>query len=169
MSIKPPRAAVVDPRVVEALDALRPSQRATLRSPDDPRVNPPLASGGGELKALRARAAVEAERQRARDVAAARNAPDPGRVLVALPRVDGTELRVSLHTYEGRPFVRVAPWSRGPGGDSWPVRGKGSALKVRELAAVAAALLDALDVANDESSRAPSHAPSHGQGTSRRT
>lgn len=169
MSIKPPRAAVVDPRVVEALDALRPSQRATIRSPDDPRVNPSLARGGGGVEALRARAVSEAERQRARDVEAASRAPDPGRVLVALPRPDGTELRVSLHTYEGRPFVRVAPWSRGTAGDSWPVKGKGSTLKTRELAAVACALLDALDVANDESFRAPSHAPSHGQGTSRRT
>ena len=72
-----------------------------------------------------------------------------GNVLVALARPDGTELRVSLHRYEGRPFVRVAPWSRGAAGEAWPVKGKGATLKTRELAAVARALLDALDAAND--------------------
>jgi hypothetical protein len=90
-----------------------------------------------------------ATRQRERDLEAAKRAPDPGNVLVALARPDGTELRVSLDRYEGRPFVRVAPWSRGAAGEAWPVKGKGATLKTRELAAVARALLDALDAAND--------------------
>jgi len=33
--------------------------------------------------------------------------------------------------------------------EAWPVKGKGATLKTRELAAVARALLDALDAAND--------------------
>ena len=45
--------------------------------------------------------------------------------------------------------MRVAPWSRGAAGDAWPMKGKGATLKTRELAAVARALLDALDAAND--------------------
>lgn len=72
--------------------------------------------------------------------------PDAGKILARVARTDGTELRVSLHRYEGRPFVRVGPWqSSAP--DAWPVKGKGTTVKVRELAAVAAALLDALDAA----------------------
>ena len=158
MSIKPPRPASVAPRVAAALDAITPPHRSTLRRPDDPRVNPPrfapprvapLASGGEGGAALRARAESATERQRERDLEAAKRAPDPGHVLATLPRPDGTELRVSLHRYEGRPFVRVAPWSRGAAGDAWPVKGKGATLKTRELAAVARALLDALDAAND--------------------
>ena len=40
--------------------------------------------------------------------------------------------------------MRVAPWqSSAP--DAWPVKGKGSTVRVRELAGVAAALLDAMD------------------------
>jgi hypothetical protein len=63
--------------------------------------------------------------------------------------------REAAHTEEiarlefALPFVRVAPWSRGAAGEAWPVKGKGATLKTRELAAVARALLDALDAAND--------------------
>ena len=156
MSIKPPRVATIDPRVAAALDAITPPHRSTLRRPDDPRVNPPARFAppaapfdGARREALRARAEAAATRQRERDLEAAKRAPDPGNVLVALARPDGTELRVSLHRYEGRPFVRVAPWSRGAAGEAWPVKGKGATLKTRELAAVARALLDALDAAND--------------------
>lgn len=65
---------------------------------------------------------------------------DPGEILCQLPRGDGTELRVSIHHYEGRPFVRLAPWSGG-----WPVKGKGATVKPRELAAVVVALGRALE------------------------
>jgi hypothetical protein len=87
------------------------------------------------------------------------DAPDPGKVLARIPRPDGTEFRVSVHTYEGRPFVRVAPWSSRDGGATWwPVKGKGASVKVRELATIAAALLDAIDAAptsNDDARRDP--------------
>jgi len=159
VSIKPPRPASIDPRVAAALDAITPPHRSTLRRPDDSRVNPParfappqaapLVRGEEGGAALRARAESATERQRARDLEAAKRAPDPGHVLASLPRPDGTELRVSLHRYEGRPFVRVAPWSRGAAGDAWPVKGKGATIKTRELAAVARALLDALDAASE--------------------
>jgi hypothetical protein len=88
-----------------------------------------------------------------------RAAPDAGRILARLARTDGTELRVSLHRFEGRPFVRVAPWqSSAP--DAWPVKGKGTTVKVRELGAVAAALLDALDAIAD--ARANNDGAQHG-------
>ncbi len=109
------------------------------------------------VEALRARAANAVDQQRARSAAAAANAPDPGRVLVSIPRHDGTQLRVSLHTFEGKPFARVAPWQSSDGGASWwPVKGKGATVKVRELASVAAALLDAIEAAaNDDGANGP--------------
>jgi hypothetical protein len=110
------------------------------------RFTPPRAPVGGEelpgprfdTSDLRRRAAAQQQQRPAAP------APDAGKILAALPRFDGTELRVSLHTHEGKPFVRVGPWqSSAP--DAWPVKGKGTTVRVRELAAVAAALLDALD------------------------
>jgi hypothetical protein len=99
---------------------------------------------------LRAQVDDLVSRSRARDGSSA--APDPGRILTRAPRRDGTELRVSVHTYEGKPFVRVALWqSSAP--DAWPVKGKGCSVRVGELLAVAAALLDAADAANDGEGR----------------
>lgn len=83
-----------------------------------------------------------------RPAPAASKAPDPGQVLSTAVRPDGTELRVSLHHYEGKPFLRIAPWQRGSDGAWWPVKGKGVSVKVRELGAVGeglAAAMDALD------------------------
>ena len=106
-----------------------------------------------DVAALRNR--IAAHQQRGENAPRASNAPDPGRILARLARNDGSELRVSLHRFEGRPFVRVAPWqSSAP--DAWPVKGKGCTVKVRELAAVAAALLDAADAArNDDDGGGP--------------
>ncbi len=103
-----------------------------------------------DVEALRARAAAAVERQRPANTSTA-EAPDPGTVLASLARPDGTQLRVSAHRYEGKPYVRIAPWSSRDGGATWwPVKGKGTSVKVRELAAVAKALLDALDVVGNE-------------------
>ena len=117
-----------------------------------PQLAPPRAAPAAPVEAVdaaalraRATAAVAAQTSTA---TSASEAPDPGTVLASVPRTDGTQLRVSVHTYEGRPFVRVAPWASRDGGRSWwPVRGKGASVRVRELASVAAALLDALDAA----------------------
>lgn len=111
-----------------------------------------------DVEALRARAATAIERQRPANTSTA-EAPDPGTVLASIARPDGTQLRVSAHTYEGRPFVRVAPWaSRDNGATWWPVKGKGASVKVRELAAVAKALLDAIDVVGNEGASRPERA-----------
>ncbi len=178
MSILPPRSAPpADPRVVDALEKVNPSKplRGYSGSGGGPNTAPPLAplragpprftapriptpavraananaAPAVDLEALRARASTAVERER--PAPAATDAPDPGRVLLAVARPDGSEFRVSLHRYEGRPFVRVAPWQRGGGGSWWPLKGKGATVKVRELAGVAKALLDALDAAaNDD-------------------
>lgn len=83
--------------------------------------------------------------------------PDEGTVLVALPRGDGTELRVALRTFNGHPFVTVGPWAPGRDGRSWwPVRAKTTTVKVAELRAVAVGLMRA---ANDVLGAAPSPRP----------
>jgi len=83
--------------------------------------------------------------------------PDEGAVLVALPRGDGTELRVALRTFNGHPFVTVGPWAPGRDGRSWwPVKGKTTTVKVAELRAVAVGLMRA---ANDVLGAAPSPRP----------
>lgn len=130
-----------------------------MNRPDGPHNAPPVAApsqgarapaarpgdvAAPDVEALRARAATELAHQRPAGTSTP-DAPDPGKVLARLPRPDGSELRVSLHTYEGRPFVRVAPWASRDGGRSWwPVKGKGASVKIRELAAVAKGLLDAI-------------------------
>jgi hypothetical protein len=70
-------------------------------------------------------------------------------ILAAVPRPDGTELRVSLQRFEGRPFLRVAPWHRGDGG-WWPVKGKGVTVKVRELRVVVEGLVRAAETLRAE-------------------
>lgn len=106
-----------------------------------PATAPTVEALRGRIAAMEARGRAGAQQPRA--------APDAGRILARLARTDGTELRVSLHRYEGKPFVRVGPWqSSSP--DAWPVKGKGCTVKVRELATVAAALLDAADAANSD-------------------
>lgn len=137
-------------------------------NPSSPGQRPPpprIPSAGEELSGprfdtadLRRRAAAVQQQQQRRP---APPAPDAGKILAALPRFDGTELRVSLHTHEGKPFVRVGPWqSSAP--DAWPVKGKGTTVRMRELAAVAGALLDALDEA-----AASNDAPANGGGPRR--
>lgn len=123
---------------------------------------PPYHHRTGERFAPPTRAAPEAPAEVGADVLAravaraadhvaasqsrpAREAPDEGVILAALPRSDGTELRVSVHRYEGKPYVRVAPWQRGEGETWWPVKGKGATVRAREVAHVVVALSRALD------------------------
>ena len=175
MSVKlPVRAAPADPRTVEAHDRIaraarpdgpynappisRPGNDARPPSPrpggPPTRFAPPRAAPAApaapveavDAAALRARATAAVAAQTSTATSAS-EAPDPGTVLASVPRTDGTQLRVSVHSFEGKPYVRVAPWaSRDNGRSWWPVKGKGASVRVRELAAVAAALLDALDV-----------------------
>jgi hypothetical protein len=74
-------------------------------------------------------------------------APDQGEVLARVSRPDGTEMRVSSHLYEGKPYVRVGPWQRGEGDSWWPVKSKGTTVKVRELGDVVVGLLTAMESA----------------------
>lgn len=137
--MKPPREAPpVNPRVAAAVEAIAPQHRPTLRGPSDPRVNP-------SREELRARA-DRFDRTHNPPANTDGEKPDEGKVLAKVSRPDGTELRVSLHSYEGKPYVRVGPWQRGRDGASmWPVKGKGTTVRVGELGAVVRALIDAMD------------------------
>jgi hypothetical protein len=105
-------------------------------------------------EALATAARAEAsQRQRAAGAPGERVEADAGEVFVALPRDDGTELRVSLHWYDPAarkgPWVRIAPWR-----DGWPVRGKGCSVRLRELAAVTVALGRLLAAVEGDAGRA---------------
>lgn len=92
----------------------------------------------GEVKA---RAAAFA----AKHPHASEDSPDEGEVLARVPRSDGTEVRVSLHRFRGKDYLRVVPWQAGRNGVMWPVRGKGVALRPNELPAVVTGLATAME------------------------
>lgn len=129
---------------------MRPPRPASDFAPQ--RFNPPAAppanvhheqphDGTASASALRARLAAKT----APAAAQHQRGPDVGRILARVSRHDGTELRVSLHTYNARLFVQVGPWQSSDD-DAWPVRGKMTTVRRAEVAAVVAGLLDALDV-----------------------
>lgn len=68
-------------------------------------------------------------------------APDPGEILAEIDRGDGTVMRVCWRLYEGKPFVGVGVWA----GNGWPVKGKQTTVKLRELAAVLNGLVAAVE------------------------
>ena len=94
-----------------------------------------------DIKGIRERAAAFS----AAHAAPAAAAPDQGDVLARVARADGTEMRVSLHAYEGKPYLRIGPWQRGAGDAWWPVKSKGTTVKVRELGDVVAGLCAAME------------------------
>ena len=94
-----------------------------------------------DIKGIRERAAAFSAARAAPVVAP----PDQGEVLARVARADGTEMRVSLHAYEGRPYLRIGPWQRGAGDAWWPVKSKGTTVKVREIGDVVAGLCTAME------------------------
>lgn len=75
-----------------------------------------------------------------------------GRRLATLPRGKAEELRVTLDSFEGKPYLGLRVWSQGADGSWWPLKGKGLSIRVRELADVAAALHQADEILNGEGS-----------------
>lgn len=124
------------------------------RAPGHPAsaLAPPRADDAGDVREALATAARAEAAQRQRTPSPGAEA-DAGDVFLALQRDDGTELRVSLHWYDPAarrgPWVRLAPWR-----DGWPVRGKGVALRLRELAAVTVALGRILAAVEGDAGRA---------------
>ncbi len=87
--------------------------------------------------------------------------PEPvaprGTKLVAIPRGTHEELRVSLDEYEGHPFVSLRVWARATDGPWLPVAGKGCSVRLRELAEVADALREAINVAGVPNAKGVRH------------
>lgn len=69
--------------------------------------------------------------------------PDPGKVLVSCERQDGSELRVSLKEYQGKPWVDVRIWQAAEGEKTIPTK-KGVGIRTRELPDVVEALVAAM-------------------------
>lgn len=65
---------------------------------------------------------------------------EQGERLATFPRGDGEELRVNLAEYNGYPYLALRVWTAGPGGQWWPVKGKGVSIRLREVAGLAEAL-----------------------------
>jgi Transcriptional Coactivator p15 (PC4) len=65
---------------------------------------------------------------------------ESGQRVATFARHGGEELRVSLAEYEGHPYLSLRVWAPGTDGQLWPVRGKGLAVKLREVAGLAAVL-----------------------------
>lgn len=75
---------------------------------------------------------------------------ETGERLATLPRGDREELRVSWDVFRGgdgqeRPFLSLRVWQRDADGGWWPVKGKGIAIRVRELAGVGEGIIKAID------------------------
>jgi Transcriptional Coactivator p15 (PC4) len=93
---------------------------------------------------------------------------DLGRRLLTLPRGQDEELRLSLDAYEGHPFLNVRIWTRDADGRGWWPSKRGVTFKLRELADVAEALAEALDLLADyQAPRPPSPGPGLGRGPRR--
>ena len=65
---------------------------------------------------------------------------EQGERLACFDRAKGEQLRVTLETFNGYPFVRLAVWAAGNDGQVWPVKGRAVTLKMRELGPLAEAL-----------------------------
>lgn len=135
------------PRAIFAGDRAQPAPRR-FAPPQRREVQDPAQEPEPDVTALRARAAALASPE----ASTRREGPDPGEIIADIARADGTVLRVAVKRWRdpsrpddpGAVYVDVRVWqSREPG--AWPVKGKGLSVRPRELAALAAALLDAAD------------------------
>jgi hypothetical protein len=80
--------------------------------------------------------------------------PEQGRRLATLPRPkEDAEIRITWAEYEGNPFVGVRVWRKGDDGQLWPDKHRGFSIRLRELPDVAAAIAEALDLAEEHLSR----------------
>ena len=80
-----------------------------------------------------------------------------GERLVTFPRGNGSEMRVNLSTFEGKPFVSIRLWERDQAGGWWPVKGKGCSIRLGEAPALAEALASL--ASNGNPPREPVQAP----------
>src|SRR4051794_26618807 len=81
-----------------------------------------------------------------------RQLPDPpaenGERVATLERSEFEQIRVNWCEYEGKKFVSIRMWVKNADGQWWPDK-RGIALRVRELPALADAVVELLDLAAD--------------------
>lgn len=73
-------------------------------------------------------------------------APCPDALLAAIKRGQREELRLSLSTFKGRPFLSLRLWLQPESGEWIPTR-KGCSVRLHEVPAVQEALAKALELA----------------------
>ncbi len=69
-----------------------------------------------------------------------------GRRIGTIERSASEEIRVNWSEFEGKPFLSIRMWTQSDDGSWWPSK-KGIAIRVRELPGLAAAIAEALDIA----------------------
>ncbi len=88
--------------------------------------------------------------ERLREALPTRQAAAPptenGRRIGTIERSATEEIRVNWSEYEGKPFLSIRMWKRSDDGAWWPDK-RGIAIRVRELPGLAAAIAEALDIA----------------------
>jgi hypothetical protein len=87
--------------------------------------------------------------------------PENGRRLATIARSPDEELRVAWCEYEGRPYLSLRQWNRDQQGQWWPDSKRGITVRLRELADVADAIAEALDLASEYQRSRP---PEEGKG-----
>ncbi len=70
-----------------------------------------------------------------------------GRRIGMIQRSADEEVRVNWSEYEGRPYVSLRLWKRDDQGQWWPDAKRGMSIRIRELPDLAAAIAEALDLA----------------------
>jgi hypothetical protein len=129
---------------------LTPAELAALHGPPEPRREPDRR---------------EPDRRPDRSEWAGTPPVDEGMLLGSCPRNDGQEeLRITLKTYESRPYVAVRVWFCDRNGNWWPTR-KGCSIRLREAGRVVEALEKALAVPHRQAAApAAAAAPRPGDG-----
>jgi hypothetical protein len=87
------------------------------------------------------------------------------RRLATITRSKDEELRVNWSEYEGKPYLSIRLWTRDDAGGWWPSKTVGCTIRLRELADVAEALAEAMDLAEAYHRDRPRPAPQQRQPT----
>jgi hypothetical protein len=95
--------------------------------------------------------------------------PEHGRRLATIPRPkDDEEIRINWCEYEGHPYLSIRFWCRADDGQFWPDKHRGFSIRIRELPDVAAAIAEAVDLAEEHLGSRPQQQPQRQVGADRR-
>jgi hypothetical protein len=76
-----------------------------------------------------------------------------GKRIGTIERSDTEQIRLNWSTFEGKPFLSVRMWRKSDDGSFWPDPKRGISIRVRELSDLAAAIAEALDLAEEGQAR----------------